>query len=911
MKAKKLTALFSAICMTASAFTAGYANTYKDIDSSNQYYSAIEELSALKIIDGFDDGEFKSDEQVTRAQFAKLVVGAKNELSQAQSNRTTQFTDVPLDHYANGYIAQGVQDGLINGTNDENTTFDPDLPVTYVQAVKMLVCAAGYEQWAINSGGWPGGYLKYGGDLGIGKGVSGVSNDTPLTRGQCAQMLANLLSAPICKETGWIVSGGVSVPDRRQMDGKNGNSFESLLTNNWKTYEVYGTVTATRESDGLQAGKVNYNIMKTQNYDNGNVVVTLSQTPHRLSGIRDLTGNASATLNQYTRALIRITDDTEEIVFIEVSGRNTEVEFDVKNYSSVENIGTSSAKINIYKNERTSSVTSYKLSPNAGMQVNGVNIDLTAENCSKYLKDNGKGTATLVDTPSTGGSTDGKYDYVIVTYAVDVVIDEVVKRSSGTRINFASYDSSGIRRSYIDVDPDSDDVSYTFLLNGNNVNVSDLQKNDVLSLLFAPTSTGNIDNSSFVKAIISRDTITGTVEGIGTDSDGSKYYRINGTKYNLAKCCDGVPETGYSYTAYLDVYGDIAKLDQNAASVSYAIVDRFYTNAGDQMVRIITKTGQKQSYILKDDGANLLGTKMQNNRAYTDSELPIEQRIISYNVNSSNELRIKGLVSDLGGSYIVERESATYNKATQRVGSYKVSDASIILDASSYAENPSDSVSVSSVDRFKHDMDYTVIFAGKMSSDTSYPFVVIVQGDYGYTTQTQLAVYSSAETRMIDGYDRTVFYVFKDGSDSATPVVLDSQISDPGLSEGDAIIYKTNSDGYVDDYKRIMRLGIDTLISNRDALYYTNQPNGMINSVVNNLQFNGGDSVSFAFGPVIERGNGYVTLGNTIELKNGMYQSAISGKTYSYASDVKVYVYDGGYKRWLLVVFFLLFYHHL
>lgn len=787
---------------------------------------------------------------------------------------------------------------MINGTNDENTTFDPDLQVTYAQAVKMLVCAAGYEQWAINIGGWPGGYLKYGGDLGVGNGVSGVSNDTPLTRGQCAQMISNILTAPVCKEVGWIVSGGQSFPDRRQMNGSNGNSFESLLTNNWKIYEVYGTITATRESDGLQVGKVNYNIMKTQNYDKGNVVVSLSQSPHRLSGITDKTGYASSTLNQYTRALIHISDDDEEsIVYIEISGKNNEVDFSTKNYYSVENLGTSSAKINIYKSEMSSSTTSYRLSQNAGMQVNGVNIDLTEENCNAYLKNNSKGKAVLIDTPSVGGSTDGKYDYIIVDYCVDAVVDEVVTRSSGIRVSFDCYDASGLRRSYLEVDPDSDDISYTFLLNGNTISVSDLRHNDVLSLQFDPSCRGNIDSSSFVKAIVSRDSITGTVDATGTDSDGSKYYRINGTKYNLAGCCDSIPEIGYTYTAYLDVYGDIAKLDQNSASVSYAIVDRFYTDAGDQMVRIISKTGQKESYRLKADNAHLLGSKMQNNTAYTDSQVPIEDRIISYNVNSSNELTIRALVSDLGGSYTVEREAGTYNKATQRVGSFKVSDASIILDASSYADNPSDSVVVSSVNAFKNDMDYTVVFAGKMNSDTAYPFVVIVEGDYGYSTQTQLAVYSSEETRYVDGYDRTIFYVFKDGSDSATPIVLDSNIANSGLTQGDAIIYKTNSDGYVDDYKIIMKLGANTIASNRNALAYTNTPNGIINSVVNNLTFSGGDTVSFAFGPVIERGSGYVTLGNTIELKNGIYQSSRNGKTYSYASDVKVYVYDGAFKK--------------
>ena len=43
--------------------------------------------------------------------------------------------------------------GLISGTED--SMYEPDEPVTYVQLAKMIVQGLGYEQDALNLGGFP------------------------------------------------------------------------------------------------------------------------------------------------------------------------------------------------------------------------------------------------------------------------------------------------------------------------------------------------------------------------------------------------------------------------------------------------------------------------------------------------------------------------------------------------------------------------------------------------------------------------------------------------------------------------------------------------------------------------------------------------------------------------------------
>ena len=58
----------SVICQT-SVFAA-----FSDVGDDNTYKDAITTLTKLKVIDGYEDGTFKPDGQITRAEFTKLIV---------------------------------------------------------------------------------------------------------------------------------------------------------------------------------------------------------------------------------------------------------------------------------------------------------------------------------------------------------------------------------------------------------------------------------------------------------------------------------------------------------------------------------------------------------------------------------------------------------------------------------------------------------------------------------------------------------------------------------------------------------------------------------------------------------------------------------------------------------------------
>ncbi|MDD6485238.1 MAG: S-layer homology domain-containing protein [Clostridiales bacterium] len=920
---KKAISAVAALALTATSIAAVSAqNTFSDVTSETPYGAAIKQLSAMGIVDGFDDGGFHPDENVTRAQFAKLVTATQNKLAQAEANTTVIFNDVPAEHWAVGYVAQAYQTGLVNGTNDEGTTFDPDMNVTYAQAMKMLVCAAGYENWSENQGGWPTGYLYYANQVGIGSGVTGVSNDTALTRGQVSQMIANTLTAAICKITGYSTDNGQQVADRKQMDGTNGNLFESLLTNEWDMYEVNGTVYGTHESGATDAGEVQYKIMKSKNYDGNEYKLTNAPATDKFD---DLTGEASNTLNQYTRAILKLddTNDTKSIVYIETAGKNVEVEFEANNYASLPNVGTDTAKIAIYKSASSSTTTEYKLSKTAKMIVNGVEIDLNTTNAEKFLDGNAKNVkATLVDSPAcSNGSTDGYYDYVVVEYAATAVVDEVITKSSTKRVNFDTYDTY-IGKAYLDIDENDDTKVYTFIKNGQEIKPEELAQNDVLSLVFKPNA--EINSSDFVKATVTNNVVSGQCTATGKDTDGKEYFTVGGTNYYMSGAVKGDSlDISYDYELYLDANGDIAKYDQTAASVNYAILDKFYTSAGDTMVRLIDKTGEKKGYTLKEDQSKSatytvkgetktgkLSDVMAINMSYTDADFALENRIVDYSINSSGECTIKGTVDDGHiKNAVVNRSAATdtYTSSSQRVGSYKIAEGSIILNADAYATNTTDSVSVVGLDYFINEMEYEVIVAGKKNaSDSSYPFVVIVKGNEGYTVDTRMAIFESAGSTQVDGENKDMMYVYVNGSNAEdskgrTTVIAESGVvTAASLTEGDAIIYKTNSDGYVDNIIKVTKMSTNAIASqNRDALAYANTPaakyssSAMITDAAKNTNFKGDGEVSFVFGPVTDRSNSSVDIASVSKV-GSVYTSNVSGKSYSYDGDkTKIYTYDG------------------
>lgn len=113
MKTKVLALVLS--CLMLLALPA-FAASYSDVPQTHDRYEAISMLSSMDIITGFPDGSFKPDEAVTRAQMAALITRMFNLGSSPVA--VEPFSDVTVTYWAASDIVSAKNRGIINGFPD-------------------------------------------------------------------------------------------------------------------------------------------------------------------------------------------------------------------------------------------------------------------------------------------------------------------------------------------------------------------------------------------------------------------------------------------------------------------------------------------------------------------------------------------------------------------------------------------------------------------------------------------------------------------------------------------------------------------------------------------------------------------------------------------------------------------------
>lgn len=187
--------LAAVMLLGMAAIPAGAAATtgnFSDVSDRNTAL-AVETLRLMGVLDGYSDGTFRPDRQLTRAQFCKMAtyaVGAENEMGLYST--ITVFPDVRPSHWAAGYINLAAKGrSIIAGYPDGK--FYPDRIVTVGQAVTILLRLLGYKDDKIG-GVWPDSYMAMASIAGLTDGMT-VSGNAPLTRAQAARLFVNLLRA--------------------------------------------------------------------------------------------------------------------------------------------------------------------------------------------------------------------------------------------------------------------------------------------------------------------------------------------------------------------------------------------------------------------------------------------------------------------------------------------------------------------------------------------------------------------------------------------------------------------------------------------------------------------------------------------------------------------------------------------
>jgi len=183
---KKAIALFLTLALLAGLLALPAAAA--DADTVD----AVSMVRALGIITGDAHGNLNLSNNVTRAEFCKMLVSASSyKDTVGGSTGYSLFRDVKSTNWAVGYIKVCVDNSWFIGY--ANGTFRPGNPITLEEAATVALRLLGYTSSDI-AGSYPTAQLSKFSALGLHDGFS-TKKGQYMTRSDCAQLFYNLMAA--------------------------------------------------------------------------------------------------------------------------------------------------------------------------------------------------------------------------------------------------------------------------------------------------------------------------------------------------------------------------------------------------------------------------------------------------------------------------------------------------------------------------------------------------------------------------------------------------------------------------------------------------------------------------------------------------------------------------------------------
>ena len=821
---KKVLALVLAFSMMLSVVAFA---SYNDVDADADYAGAVELLSALDIIKGDDLGNFNPDNTITRAEFAAIVCRAKGLENAAEGAKgATSFKDVAADHWASGYINLATQNGIINGYGDGN--FGPEDKVTYEQAVKMLVCALGFEPMAANKGGYPTGYLVVANQYKI---TAGVKSSVEAPRKTVAQLVYNALTTPMMDQTSYGTDASWEV-----LDGKNDREYKTLLTD-MDVYIATGTVGAKvqgedkvefsvkESSDDYEFGFAGDNVKKSDGYNKIYDGTADLQLYINESNIQDYK-------NQYVDAYV-LKDGKDYYVLAVVP--STMGDSITINSDDIDFKNCAEKKIEYFtdsKNTKTIKLNDKGIS----LELNEGHIDgkfTTVAEIGKalgFVDKSGKFVDDAdVELTFIENDGDSKYDTLVaLKYTSERVKDVEVDRDrlevqSGT-IKF-DFDDENVQNILVDE-------------KGNALTLEDFKKDDVVAYYADKTNSSDFPKDfTYIKVIkLTTAAVTGTVDEISTDG---KTVWINKTEYDLAKNMVGDVKNEDEGTFYIGMTGKIVDFEGSSASKDYAYIleagKSTSTFSSAWELKLLTAKDGVVTYTMTDDCSKdfeakdgylknftLVGGKIEF--ANTDAAY----RFVTFKTNSAGKMKS---IEKANGTLNEITDGKEYKVATQKIDGKTLEDDVVIynLDASV------DSVYTTDISALVDEGIYGgYVFKDKDGENVA----MIITSDPGsLSDDTGFAVVTNVRIGKNDGEDIvTVEYVqngeegtaiFNDDSDKVRGTAA---VEPSKLGVGDVIMFTANSNGIVNKYavlgqinsKGLLDVKTDTLkaFGTKNTFYY-------------------------------------------------------------------------------------------
>ncbi len=614
-------ALILMLVLTSIAipFTASANEIFNDVDKNNAYYKAISELVGKGIIDGYlnEDGSksFKPDATITRAEFSKLLAVTLNG-NKVLTSTTTKFADVnsdPTVSWAIPYIADASDAGIINGYEDG--TFRAKNPVSYAEAVKMIVCALGYGPVVKTpeGGKWYEGYITTANSIGVTKSAYALA-ESEAPRGLVAQLIFNMTTTPILEYKG-VNSEGEDVYEQNNNATIEGESVTGQLIAVFRN--TLSGVTEGLSADQIKiytsAGEMKFNIGQKYSieqldaYLGHNVEITYDKVASGVPTIKTISNLSEKNVYSY---------DSDNIVSVDASG--TSLVYENGNYTKT-----------------------LKISPRLDMIYNGKGVG--------SLSTVQKGALLANLTGGASGSMFGNVTFI--DYNGDNTMDvafvsayETYFVSTITTSTYTVYDNMVNPARSIVLNPNVGSTEYTFKkvkTNGafeEGLNFSAIATNNVIAVAKSNDNTMveviisdlRAENSSNVEVLSKNDSMS-KIEIGKKEYAASDYYK----NMYATSTQDQNFSVGSKGTFYLDFTGKIAAVKISlAAEGSYGYLMQYAPGniSSNPQVAIMTTTGYK----VYDLATNV----RVNGASYTASTLTTPLGISAGVINANKDASI-------------------------------------------------------------------------------------------------------------------------------------------------------------------------------------------------------------------------------------------------------------------------------
>ncbi len=546
---KKVLAFVTMITMLLSvAVSAG--TLYPDVDDNASYVEAVETLNALGIMIGDDKGNFNPEASITRAETAAIVTRMKALGEAASAAGGTNFSDVPADHWAAGYINLAEQSKIINGYGDG--TFGPSDAVTYEQVIKMIVAALGYTPEADTKGGYPSGYMIIASREEITKGVS-VTAGAEAPRSAVARLVFNALDVPVMEQ----VSFKTGEEEFAAQDGVR-YPLKTLLKNALKVDKYEGVINDTYLTAGndVEDDFIKILVDSVNGSKDDEVYEEIGTTVSFAEGKT----NAAPLFGNWVVAYVVEDDETGEDTLIGItkkSGKNTEITIDYTQLVAfTAPTSTVNGELSYYETETSTIDTDLEIVAGVSYYFNGKK-DASGAEFIDFMDDVEAdeiaiGTVTLVDN-----NNDDVYDIIMLMSATN---NYVVNAVDAAAKRLEAKDGSNIP---LDVD-DANTIVKFYKADGTVADFADIKEGDVLT---------TYENGNLVTVYISDAKVEGVVkEQIPAANEDHAYGIADGNyrvAYQAGDFVIGV-NVGDDGIFYLNHIGRIVAKDAAAASGNYA-----------------------------------------------------------------------------------------------------------------------------------------------------------------------------------------------------------------------------------------------------------------------------------------------------------------------------------------------------